>query len=142
MCGHTETPYYRKGDLVKALNIMQRLLLRFRYPVSLPEDIAEALGVHVSNFLTFEEFVNQLASPECRPTKLMKFMPRDKAEDAFQGAQRTERFKQNTLISYYFSEGWMEFVLSFDDHSRLRRIYLQHKQITSDSGVEIHLNKP
>lgn len=126
---------------MKALESLYRLLLRFRYPVSLPEDVAHALGIQVSNFLTFDEFVNQLVSPECRPTRLTKFMPRDKAEEAFQGAQRTERFKQNTLISYYFNEGWMEFVLFFDEQSRLRRIYLQHKQIAQDSGIEIHLNK-
>lgn len=126
---------------MKMWDVLSRLLIRFRYPVSLPEDVAEALGIRMSNFLTFDEFVNELVSPECRPTRLSKFMPRDKAEEAFQGAQRTERFQQNTLISYYFSEGWMEFVLSFDEHSRLRRIYLQHKQITSDKGIEIQLNR-
>lgn len=126
---------------MKAWELLSRLIVRFRYPVSLPEDVAQALGIHMSNFLTFEEFVNQLMSPECRPTRLTKFMPRDKAEEAFQGAQRTERFQQNTLISYYFSEGWMEFVLSFDEKSRLRRIYLQHKQICSDKGIEIQLSR-
>lgn len=126
---------------MKALDIFYRLLLRFRYPVSLPEDVAKALGIKVSNFVTFEEFVNYLTSNDCRPTRLLKFMPRDKAEEAFQGAQRTERFKQNTLISYYFSEGWMEFVLFFDEQSRLRRVYLQHKHITQHEGIEIHLNR-
>jgi len=126
---------------MKALDIFYRLLLRFRYPVSLPEDVAQALGIQVSNFMSFEEFVKQLVSPDCRPTRLTKFMPREKAEEAFEGAQRTERFKQNTLVSYYFNEGWMEFVLFFDEQSRLRRIYLQHKKIDQDEGIEIHLNK-
>lgn len=66
-------------------------------------------------------------------------MPRNEAEAAFKNASRTERFKQNTLCSYYFNEGWMEFILQFDNQARLRRIYLQHKDIDQDSGVEIPL---
>lgn len=126
---------------MKALDSFYRFFLRFRYPVSLPEDIAEALGINVSNYLTFDEFVNQLTSPACRPTKLLKFMPRDKAEEAFRGALRKERFKQNTLFSYYFSEGWMEFALLFDEQSRLRRIYLHHRKIAQEEGIEIPLCK-
>lgn len=126
---------------MKVLDVLYRVFLRFRYPVSLPEDVADALGVQVSNFLSFEEFVNQLISPSCRPTRLKKYMPRAEAEAAFHGALRKERFKQNTLFSYYFNEGWMEFVLLFDEHSRLRRVYLQHKKITRQEGIEIPLNK-
>lgn len=130
---------------MKAVDLVYRLVyrfsVRFRYPVSLPEDVAQALGINASNYLTFEEFVNQLVQPSCRPTKLTKFMPRDEAEAAFQTALRKERFKHNSLYSYYFSEGWMEFVLFFDEHSRLRRIYLQHKKISQEEGVEIFLNK-
>lgn len=122
--------------------LFHRFFLRFRYPVSLPEDVAQALGINVSNFLTFEEFVNQLISPACRPTRLTKFMPREQAEAAFQSALRKERFQQNSLYSYYFSEGWMEFILLFDDQSRLRRIYLQHKKIAREEGIEIPLNRP
>ena len=124
---------------MKPFDFLYRLFLRFRYPVSLPGEVAEALGVQVSDYLTFDEFVNQLISPACRPTRLKKFMPRDKAEEAFHGALRKERFTNNTLFSYYFNEGWVEFVLLFDDQSRLRRIYLQHKQITQDEGIEIPL---
>ncbi len=126
---------------MKALSqIFHRLFIRFRYPVSLPEDISEALGIPLSNYLSFEEFVEHLISPTCRVTKLTKFMPREKAEYAFRSALRKERFKQNTLFSYYFSEGWMEFVLQFDEQSRLRRIYLQHQKIQSPLGVEIPLS--
>lgn len=123
----------------KALDHLYRVLLRFRYPVTLPEDVAQALGVDMSNFLTFEEFVEELTSPSCRPTRLSRFMPRDIAEAAFQSAQRKERFKYNSLYSYYFSEGWMEFILQFDEESRLRRIYLQHKRIEHEEGIEIPL---
>jgi hypothetical protein len=122
-------------------SLLNRLILRLRYPVSLPEDIANALGIKVANYLTFNEFVNELTAPSCRPTRLTKFMPREKAEAAFQTAQRKERFKQNTLFSYYFNEGWMEFILQFDDQARLRRIYLQHKQIQQNEGIEIPLTK-
>lgn len=120
-------------------NLLHRFFLRFRYPVSLPEDVARALGIEVSNFISFEEFVSRLICPSCRPTRLKKFMPREKAEAAFHGALRKERYQQNTLCSYYFNEGWMEFILSFDEHSRLRRIYIQHKKISTDQGVELQL---
>jgi len=113
--------------------------MRFRYPVTLPEDVAQALGIEMSNFVTFEEFVKCLIDPQCCPTRLMKYMPREKAEAAFGTAQRTERFCQDTLCSYYFNEGWMEFILKFDEKERLRRLYLLHKQIKEDKGVEISL---
>lgn len=123
----------------KALEALYRLFLRFRYPVTLPEDIAQDLGIGASNFLSFDQFVRCLTSPSCCPTRLIRFMPREKAEETFKAAQRTERFKQNTLISYYFSEGWMEFILHFDEQSRLRRVYIQHKEIEKEQGVEIRL---
>jgi hypothetical protein len=114
--------------------------LRLRYPVSLPEDIATDLGITATNLLTFEELVSQLSSQSCRPKRLMRFMPREEAEAAFCSAQRKERFSRNSLYSYYFHEGWLEFKLCFDEHSRLRRIYLQHKHIASEY-IEIHLNR-
>lgn len=126
---------------MNVIAIFSKVYLRFRYPVSLPGDVADALGVQVSNHVSFEEFVNTLISPTCRPTRLQKFMPREDAEAAFQSALRKEHFKQNTICSYYFNEGWMEFVLLFDEQSRLRRIYLQHKKITQEEGIEILLNR-
>lgn len=126
---------------MKALDHLYRLFLRLRYPASLPEDIAEALGIRITNFITFNEFVNQLVSPTCRPTRLRKFMSRDQAEQAFHLALRKEQFKHNSLFSFYFNEGWMEFVLFYDDQSRLRRLYLRHKQITEETGIEILLSK-
>jgi hypothetical protein len=127
---------------MKALDHFRHFFLRFRYPVSLPEDVAKALGVPISNFVTFEEFVDRLTSPKCRPTRLQKFMSREKAEQAFQGALRKEHFREKSLYSYYFNEkGWVEFILQFDDQSRLRRIYLQHKNIEHDQGLEISLSQ-
>lgn len=126
---------------MKALDHFYRFFLRFRYPVSLPEDVANALGLPLSNFVTFQEFVHQLLNPSSRPTRLTRFMPREQAEAAFKTALRIEKFKQNTLFSYYFSEGWMEFVLLFDEQSRLRRVYLQHKELKQEERVEILLNK-
>ncbi len=127
---------------MKSINFLNRIFIRWRYPVSLPEDIAGALGVPLSNRMSFEEFVGLLTSPTCCPSRLIKYMPRHQAEDAFRNALRKEKFNHLTLFSYYFNEGWMEFVLQFDDQSRLRRIYIQHKNITQDSGIEIPLQKP
>lgn len=124
---------------MKAFDLVYRFLLRFRYPVSLPEEVAEALGIEVSNFVSFEEFVATLTCPSCRPTRLTKYMSRDLAEQAFQTALCKERFQSNSLYSYYFNEGWLVFKLQFDEHHRLSRIYLQHKQIKHDRGIEINL---
>lgn len=126
---------------MKAWNMMRMFLIRFRYPVSSPEDIAQDLGIPATNFLTFQEFFLQLSSPSCRPAKLNKFMPREEAEEVFQTALRKEKFSRNSLFSYYFNEGWVEFVLQFDDQSRLRRIYLHHKEIPQDEGIEILLDR-
>lgn len=126
---------------MKAIKLLYRFILRFRYPVSLPEDIATALGVELSNDLTFNEFVDFLSCPHCSPSRLTKFMKRDLAEAAFKNALRVDRFPRKTLFAYYFEEGWLEFCLSFDDRHRLRRVYVQHRQITSDEGIEILLRE-
>ncbi len=124
---------------MKAIDGFYKFFLRFRYPVTLPEDIALALGVSLSNHVTFDEFVKCLTNPSCCPTNLTKLMPRKKAESMFCSAQRKELFSRSTLVSYYFSEGWLEFNLQFDDSSRLRRVYIQHKKIESDQGHELPL---
>lgn len=124
---------------MSAFRYLSRFLLRFRYPVTLPEDVAGALGIDLSNFVTFDELIEKLLSPECCPTNLLRFMPREKAERAFLTAQRRERFSRSTLCSYYFNEGWLEFKLEFDAESQLRRLYLQHQKIPQDRGIEISL---
>ena len=65
-------------------------------------------------------------------------MPKEKAQEAFQKAHQ-EHFNRTSLFSFYFAEGWMEFVLEFDEQSRLRRMFLHHKNIKQERGVEIHL---
>lgn len=124
---------------MRKFNCFSRLFLRFRYPVTLPEDIAKALGIHVSNYVTFDEFFSTLTSPECHPTNIKKFMPRHEVEFAFTNAQRKEHFRQMSLYSYYFSEGWIEFKLEFDSNSLLRRIYIQHRNIQDERGIELQL---
>lgn len=126
---------------MKTFQHLYRFLIRFRYPVTLPEEIAEALGVSIPNSLNFDELVHKLTCHTCRPTKLCKFMPRNQAEAAFKTAQRKERFKSNSLFSFYFNEGWLEFVLQYDDDSRLRRMYIQHKIIQEERGIEIQLER-
>lgn len=100
-----------------------------------------ALGIEVSNFMTFEEFVCLLTCPDCRPTRLTKYMPRFSAEEAFTRAQRIEHFKGSSLYSYYFNEGWLVFILHYDEQNRLSRLYVQHKRIHNDRGIEIHLQQ-
>lgn len=114
-------------------------LVRFRYPVSLPTDVSQAIGIEMPNSVRFCQLLSQITSPTCRPTKLNKFMNREDAEKAFHLAPRKERFCKSSLYSFCFNEGWLEFELQFDDHSRLRRIYIHHKQIPLPQGFELIL---
>lgn len=121
-------------NLMKPLH---RLFARFRYPVSMPEDVASDLGLSINNQLSFQEFINYLTNPTVKPTKLSRYMPRHEAECIFQTALRKERFKHDSLFSYYFNGGWMEFVLQFDEQSRLRRLYIKHKDIKQRHEISI-----
>lgn len=114
---------------MKLLSPLFNLWCRFRYPVSTPEEVGADLGIHISNYLSFKEFINCLIDPHQRPTKLMRFMPRAQAEEMFQSALRKEKFQSDSLFSYHFKGGWMEFILQFDEQSRLRRIYMRHKEL-------------
>lgn len=125
--------------MFESLNRLARLIARFRYPVSLPEEVTEVLGVQVSNFSSFEELIKRLIGSKCNPSTLAKYMPRKAAEAAFKRATCIEQFSEKTLVSYFFSEGWVEFILKFDDQSRLRRIYILHKSMNDEQGVEIPL---
>ena len=128
---------HKQADTMKFLSPFFRLLSRFRYPVSLPEDVAKDLGFSLSNFMSFGELVQCLTHSTTPPANLQRFMPRSQAEKVFQKALRKEKFSQNSLFSYYFNEGWMEFVLQFDDDSRLRRLYIQHKKIKDKTEIPL-----
>lgn len=123
----------------KIFKILSLCLARWRYPFSTPEDIAADIGLNITNKLSFNEFIACLTNPSYQPAKILKFMPRHDAEELFQGALRKERFQHNSLFSYYFHEGWMEFVLQFDQESRLRRLYIVHKDLKQK--VEIPISK-
>lgn len=122
---------------MKILKPLFRLLVRFRYPVSMPEEVASDLGLNISNSLSFQEFIHCLTDPGHRPTKLTRFMPRNEAEEIFRCALRKERFQQNSLFSYHFKNGWMEFILQFDEQSRLRRLYIRHKDLKQKHEIGI-----
>lgn len=116
-----------------------RFISRFRHQVSLPEDVAMALGVPLSNFVSMPELLQRLCSPNCCPTRLTRLMKRQDAESAFTRALRVERFSRHTRCSYYFKNTWLEFDLQFDEQQLLRRVYLHHKQFHREEGVEICL---
>jgi hypothetical protein len=125
--------------VMNVLKAVFAMLVRFRYPVSLPQDIACCLGIQMQNSVRFKELLDALTSGAQTPTKLIKFMPRDMAERAFRNALRKERFPQSSLYSFYFNEGWLEFELQFDEQSKLRRLYLHHKLLSYPSGYELPL---
>ncbi len=116
---------------------VQQMFIRFRYPVSLPEDVAISLGVQIENNIGFKTFLNTCR--DCEPTRLAKFMPRMEAERAFHAAIRKEKFSSSSLFSFYFNEGWLEFELQFDSNSLLRRVYVHHKLISEPGIYELQL---
>jgi len=118
---------------------MSRLLSHFRHPVSLPEDVALALGLKLSNFLSLDQLLQQFRQRSVRPSRLRRFMPREEAESAFSAAVRCERFGRHTICSYHFQSSWLEFRLQFDECERLRRIYVLHKEIVEEEGIELPL---
>src|SRR5262245_12880955 len=115
--------------MMKTWQMILRFVSRFRHQVSLPEDVAMALGISLSNFISVTELLERLCSPSCCPTRLMRLMHRHDAEAAFARALRLERFSRHTLCSYYFNDSWLEFVLQFDEAQQLRRIYIHHKHL-------------
>lgn len=121
----------------KFLNIFSQLFFRFRYPFSTPEEIASDIGLNLTNHCSFEELISSLTNPSHRPSKISKFMPRNRAENLFQAALRSERFSCNTLFSYYFKGGWVDFILHFDEQSRLRRLYIFHKDLKQRCEISI-----
>lgn len=122
---------------MKLIHHVIRFFLRFRYPLSLPEDIAIALGIPLSNFLCFDEVIAHLIHPQMKPSNLEKFMPRTEAEKAFGNALRKESFQNLSLFFYHFNGGWMSFMLQFDEQSRLRRLYIQHKNLRMKHEIPI-----
>ncbi len=117
---------------------LQQMFIRFRYPVSLPEDVAASLGVRIDNNMAFQSFLTKCR--DCQPTSLAKFMPRIEAERAFHCAVRKEKFSTSSLYSFYFNEGWLEFELQFDSNSLLRRVYVHHKLISGPGIYELPLS--
>lgn len=120
-------------------NQTKRLLLRFRFPISLPEEVAEALGIYLPSSVNSQDLIARLTNKGCQPTRLIRFMPRYKAEEAFHRAWRCDRFSHITLFTYYFLEGLVEFCLHFDAEGRLRRLYVQHRSLKEELGIEIPL---
>ena len=123
------------------LESLTRLISRFRYPVSLPEDVARDIGMHLPNTLCFLEFLRLLGSPHQRPAKLRKFMSRTLAESTFESALKKEAFKSCSLFSYYFNKGWLVFALYFDEDSRLRRVYIQCPHCAPIDGFDLSLEE-
>lgn len=126
---------------MKVWEKLLKLICRFRHQVSLPEDVSAALGVPLSNFSSLPFLLQELSSPYCRPTRLSRFMDRKQAEAAFAMAVKIERFSRHTLCSYYFKNGWLEFILHFDEQHKLRRLYLHHRDLSLQDGVELVLEQ-
>ena len=69
-------------------------------------------------------------------------MPRRQVDAAFSNARRKDTFQHRSIYSYYVGDGWLEFTLHFDENSRLRRLYVDHKNLQKEGGVELKLSLP
>jgi hypothetical protein len=126
-----------KSTIYQAL---MKFLARIWYPVALPEDLAEVFEIEISNFVPYPKLLETISGCQLHSHRLAKYMPRKLAESVFRHATCVETFKDKSIASYYFHEGWIEFVLYFDQDGALRRIYLLHKEIPNEMGVELPLN--
>lgn len=120
---------------------LTRLVSRFRYPVSLPEDLATDLGLHLVNSLSFQDFITSLASPQARSTTLRRGMGRSQAESVFHSALRREVFPSCSLFSYYFGKGWLVVSLYYDEGGHLRRAHIQCPQRACLDGFDLPLEE-
>lgn len=121
---------------------LSAFFLRWRYPVSTPQEVFKALGMDLPTPTDFQEFIQQLDFSHKQIKNFFRFMPREEAEAYFSSAVKKERFRHQSLYSYCFKstqkDCWVEFILDFDQHSRLRRMYLEHKEMGA-KRLEIHL---
>ncbi|MCB1181343.1 MAG: hypothetical protein KDK55_04905 [Chlamydiia bacterium] len=116
-----------------------RLLSRFRYPASLPEEVASDLGLFIPNTISFKDFMSFLRSNHCCPTTLKRGMDRFDAERVFSSPLKKEIFSSRTLLSYYFAKGWLVITLFFDEGGQLTRAQVQCPMPTEIEGFDLHL---
>lgn len=116
-----------------------RLMSRFRYPVSLPEEIACDLGLMIPNTIQCKDLIRFLSSPNLPPIKLKKYMPRFRAESHFRSPVKSESFPNRTLFSYYLGKGWVVVSLYYDDQALLRRVSLQFPKNLEDISLDLPL---
>lgn len=114
-----------------------KFISRFRYPVSLPEDVAKAVGVPLSNLASFEQILTRLTATTSYFSRLRRRMSRSDVERLFQAAVRKEHFPGSAIFSFSFPTGWLEFSLQFDRDDRLRRAYVDHRGL--EDRVELPL---
>lgn len=129
--------YYRGKE-----KSLARLLSRFRYPGSLPEELGRDLGIKIpraSLRLTLSALIQNLVILLPLSKKLYYRMCRESAEKSFRCAFKKEHFHSSTLFSYYFSEGWLVFTLHFDEEQRLRRLHLQCPHSFQENGFDLLL---
>lgn len=114
-----------------------RLWDRICYPISNPQQVLGALGIQSKTYVNFQQFLQQVVTRS--PRRLFRRMPRAQAEKAFSTAYKKEGFHHMTIMSYYFCQGWLEFILEFDPRDHLRRLYVQHRLINSSHTIELEL---
>lgn len=118
--------------------VFYRLLSHLRYPISSPHDVLSALGVSEElQDVDFHHFLKKVVTRV--PRRIFRCMGREDVERCFSSAYKKESFHRTTHASYYFMQGWLEFVLEFDESRLLRRLYVHHQLLSSSQSVELEL---
>lgn len=108
---------------------LRTALIRIRYPRSMPEDIAAALGISSDQPVDWQQVLSHLQGSGWAPPRLHRLMARVHAEAAFSSALQIEEFTHTALCSYHLAGGWLTFDLHFDLDQRLRRLYVRHPSL-------------
>lgn len=114
-------------------------LARIRYSGTPHTEIALALGIVPPQTLCVRKFVKQVARRCELSQTLYRFMGKKEAEKQFDNALIKEHFKNFSLFSYKFPGGWLQFALKYDTEHKLRRLYIHHKFLPQQEGIEVTL---
>ncbi len=115
---------------------ISRIFAHLRHPVSLPQDLSKALGIPLSNRISFDDLISCLRGSCC---SLKRGMPRQEVERRFSTACRVEIFRHHALFAYFFKGRWLEVSAKYDLKGRLSHLYVLHELIPEERGIEVHL---
>ncbi len=124
---------------MKFLDSCLRLFCQFKYPLSLPDEVALAIGMRQANFIPFDLLCKTITPPRDAPKALKKYMNRKEAEKVFKSALSRKFEPLQSHFSYTVDGTTVNFTLHFDQNERLRRLVVQREEIYFAKGIDIPL---